>query len=250
MGVSEQHSTGVPGHSGALKKALADFMTAAETLEATLNSLSIGEMNPEAYQALGNALEKPLQHLHGTYDRYVAAALKEDGKNITCKKGCSACCRHYVSSVEPFEILGIHLRIRHAENYPDILFASHDRVTRFDKIFKEEQGKGEASEAKDRSLYRYFVRGLACPFLGKDGECGIYESRPMSCRMFFSETSPRFCAGTSLASPWNRNFQVELPDEAEEALARCSALLAGLEIPAELFAGVLEANALFGKYDV
>ena len=228
-----------------LETALEYFLDACKNLENSLAVLPAGDLNPGYYGLLEKALG-PLPTLHDAYDRYVASVLKAEGKNITCKKGCSACCRHFVTSVEPFEILALHLRIRKSERYPDQLFACHSRVTRFDQILKKE---GEDPEAEDRALYRYFLRGAACPFLEKNGECGIYESRPMSCRMFFAESPPRFCSGKNVVSPWNKNFQVELPDEAEEALARCSALLDNLELPAGLFSGVLEANALLGKYE-
>jgi hypothetical protein len=68
--------------------------------------------------------------------------------------------------------------------------------------------------------------------------------------MFFAESPPRFCAGKAIASPWNRNFQVEMPQEVEEALARCARSLEALELPDGLFPGLVAANALFGRYDV
>jgi Fe-S-cluster containining protein len=127
-----------------------------------------------------------------------------------------------------------------------LVISSYHKSGVYEKILKEE---GEDEEADDRALYRYFLRGQACPFLAKDGSCGVYEWRPMACRMFFAESSPRFCAGKALASPWNRNFQVELPEVAEEALARCSRLLESLELPEGLFPGMVAVNALFGRFD-
>jgi len=237
-----------------------DFVKSLESLEEGLKGLpspasprpsSIPSPVPfsigtDFYRDLGEILDRFLPPLHKAYDRYVAKVLQSEDRRITCKSGCSACCRHFVTSVEPFEILAIHLRIRNSAHYADLLFACHGRASQFERIL---QAEGEDGEAEDRALYRYFVRGAACPFLGKEGTCRIYDLRPMSCRMFFSESSPRFCTGTALASPWNRNFQVELPEAAEEALARCSALLAHLELPEGLFSGVLEANAIFGQYD-
>ena len=233
--------SGFPG----AKIVLEDFLSAAWGLEGGLQALH-QEVGPEFYLDLKGVLEKWLPPLYQAYDRYIAAELSTDGKNISCQKGCSHCCRHYVTSVEPFEILAIHLRIRSSEHYPDQLFASHARTTKFEQILKAE---GEDDEAEDRALYRYYLKGVACPFLEKEGTCGIYENRPMSCRMFFSESSPRFCEGKGVTSPWNKNFQVELPDVAEEALARCSELLAHLDLSVGLFAGVLEANALLGQYE-
>ena len=228
-----------------LPEAVESFLLTVGILEESLKSLP-ENVDGAYYQALEKALEN-VPAVHQAYDRYISAALVADGKNITCKKGCSACCRHFVTSVEPFEILALHLHIRKLEQYPDQLFACHSRVTKFDQLLKKE---GEDPEAEDRALYRYFLRGAACPFLKQDGECGVYENRPMSCRMFFAESPPRFCSGKEVVSPWNKNFQVELPDVAEEALARCSALLDNLDLPVGLFSGVLEANALFGQFEV
>jgi Fe-S-cluster containining protein len=143
--------------------------------------------------------------------------------------------------------LDMHLKTR--ADYADLIVASYNRTVVYDKILKAEQIEGSEEEADDRALYRYFTRGHACPFLEPDGNCGVYAWRPMACRMFFAESSPRFCSGKYLASPWNRNFQVELPDAAEEALARCSRLLEGLELPEELFPGIVAVNAEFGRYD-
>ena len=227
------------------KNALDDFLLAVGGLEISLQKLPPA-IGPEFYLNLKEVLNSGLTPLYEAYDQYLASQLVAEGKNITCKKGCSHCCRHYVTSVEPFEILAIHFLIRQLQQYPDLLFAAHARTSKFEQILKKE---GEDGEAEDRALYRYYLRGIHCPFLEKEGTCGIYEDRPMSCRMFFSESAPRFCEGKQVTSGWNKNFQVELPDEAEEALARCSELLAHLDLPVGLFAGVLEANALLGKYE-
>jgi len=198
------------------------------------------------YSSLIKMLETHMPQVWRAYDQFISHALKKDEKKITCSKGCSACCSHYVDSVEPMELLAIHLRIRNWEGYPALLEAFHKRATRFQSLHAEEGG-GE--DAEDRALFRYFRRGTPCPFLKTGGECGIYEFRPMSCRMFFAESPPRYCAGSGIATPWNKNFQVELPDAAEWALSQCSALLKEMELPEGLFAGLLEVNALVGKWD-
>src|SRR5690606_19414218 len=125
-------------------------------------------------------------------------ALRRENKAITCRKGCSACCRHYVSSVEPFELIALDRHLRSRPDYPDLVLASHNRAAVYHDILREEAAEKEPEEAEDRALYRYFLRGNPCPFLAKDGRCGVYERRPMSCRMFFAESPPRFCAGKAL----------------------------------------------------
>jgi len=224
---------------------LDEFLNAISVLQQELLSLP-QEIGLEYHQKLWEILQTRLPPLHQTYDRYVTSELATRENSISCGKGCSHCCRHYVTSVEPFEILAIHFQIRQRKDYPDLLFSSHARTTRFEQLLNKEGGD---VEAEDRALYRYYLRGIPCSFLEKDGTCGIYENRPMSCRMFFSESAPRFCEGNAVTSGWNKNFQIELPDIAEEALARCSEALANLNLPVGLFEGVLEANSLFGQYE-
>jgi Fe-S-cluster containining protein len=228
------------------KTATNSFLAAAADLESALANLP-SETGKPFYGMLEVISRRCLPPLYAAYDDYVAGVLQTGEKQAQCRSGCSACCRHYVTSVEPIEILAIHFHIHSLDQYPDLLFALHGRVAKFKQILVKEIAD---NEAEDRALHRYFLRGVPCPFLDKDEKCGIYASRPMACRMFFSASAPRFCAGKGIVSPWNKNFQVELPDEAEEALARCAGLLEGLELPEGLFAGLLEANALFGRYEV
>jgi Fe-S-cluster containining protein len=228
-----------------LDEALAVFLEELSLLEAAFKSLPV-RVDSVYYARLTAILKSRMPPFFAAYDAYVHAALDMEARPVTCSKSCSACCRHFVSSVEPFELAALHLHIRDNADYPDLLFASHRNSVLYEKLANEEAPDDEAT---DRALYRYFLRGKACPFLQKDGACGVYAFRPMSCRMFFAESPARFCAGKAVASPWNRNFQIELPEAAEEALARCSGYLEALDFPEELFPGVLAANALFGPYD-
>lgn len=227
------------------KKPLAELLRSIAILDQGLDSLPAPD-EPGYYPALAETLADALPGFYAAYDGYVAAALAADRRRVTCSGACSACCRHYVSSVEPFELVAIHSQVKSRPDYPDILIASHRNTMVYESIASEEEN-GET--ANDRALYRYYKRGRPCPFLEKDDMCGIYETRPMACRMFYSEASPRFCAGEAIASPWNRNFQVELPAVAEEALARCARRLEHLDFPEDLFPGLLAANERFGRYD-
>lgn len=246
------------------------LLTSVAELRHGIESLPEPE-DPAFYPGLAAVVTERLPALHAACDAWIASVLITDQRRITCSRTCSACCRHYVSSVEPFELIALDLRIKNRPDYADAIIASHARTVAYEAIVQEENlralessGTSESNPgtnpdtsdvdplelAEDKALYRYFVRGHACPFLQRDGACGVYEHRPMACRTFFAESSPRFCEGKALASPWNRNFQVELPQEVEEALARCSRLLEHLELPEGLFPGLVAVNALFGRHEV
>lgn len=197
------------------------------------------------YPALREAVDRALPPFHACYETYIRAVVATGESPIACTKGCGHCCSHYVSSVEPFELIRLHGRINRDPAYPSRLVAFHRRAA----LYRSLLGEGADEAADDRALYRYYLRDRRCPFLSAAGECGVYEDRPMTCRMFFSQSHPSLCRGRLTVSPGNRNFIVELPDDIEAMVARTSALLGDLGLSENLFEGLLETNALFGRFD-
>ena len=182
---------------------------------------------------------------YARYDAYVTAVLRTGRTAPACSSGCSHCCSHYVESVEPFELLFLHGRVRAEPEYPSRVIAMHRRVALFGTLRRESDGE----LAEDRALYRYYLRNQPCPFLGPGGACGVYASRPMSCRMFFSMSKPDLCKGRAVIDARNRNFLIELPEDIEADIARAGAALSRYALPESLFAGLVEVNAAFGRYD-
>jgi Fe-S-cluster containining protein len=188
--------------------------------------------------------------LYASYEACVGQVLITEGRRTSCSRSCSACCRHFVASVEPFELLYLDAHLKTRPGYAESVVSNYRKSTLYDELLDRERETGlPDEEADDRATYRYFLKGVPCTFLEPDGSCGVYAHRPMACRMFFAESPPRFCAGKAIASPWNRNFQVEMPQVVEEALARCARVLEHLELPDGLFPGLVAANGLFGRYD-
>jgi Fe-S-cluster containining protein len=233
----------------AVLAAEASLREAAEALEASLQ-LPLQDPPTEAcYRSLCAAVEAALPPFHARYDAWSAAVLATSPEKVHCAKGCGSCCAHYVSSVEPFELIRLHGRIREDAAYPSRLVGLHRRAALFNSLFRSLQDGRRDEEADDRALYRYYLRGLPCPFQKGNGECGVYEHRPMSCRMFYSLSHPSLCRGRASASPGNRNFILELPEDIEEILARASRRLGAYALSENLFEGLLEVNALFGAWD-
>jgi Fe-S-cluster containining protein len=225
------------------------LLTALAALKSGLEALP-DPQDPGFYPDLQRLLALRVPEIHAAYDRCVTDVLITEGRKPTCSRTCSACCRHFVASVEPFELLALDAHLKARPEYPETIISNHRKSLLYEDLLVGERKRGAPEEeADDRATYRYFLKGVPCTFLEADGSCGVYDHRPMACRMFFAESPPRFCAGKALASPWNRNFQVEMPQEIEEALARCSRLLENLELPDGLFPGLVAVNALFGRYD-
>jgi Fe-S-cluster containining protein len=218
---------------------------AAAGLKSALQRLASRADTREGYDALMSALEARMPGLYRCYDGYVSAVLATGESKVACSKGCSHCCSHYVTSVEPYELLFLHGRVRYHESYPSRVVAMHRRTALFKSLLNAKDG----DDAEDRALYRYYLRGSACPFLGEGGQCGVYESRPMSCRMFYSMSHPSLCKGKGVIDPGNRNFLIELPEDIEADLARAGSAFARFSLPESLFEGLLKANEAFGRFD-
>ena len=229
----------------AVRSAEESLREAAVSLEESLQVSLEGIEGDGLYPAARAALETSLPVFYARYEDYIRSVTATGIAKVTCSKGCGHCCSHYVSSVEPFELIFLHGRVRRDPAYPSKLVAFHRRAGLFNSLLEGRRDE----ESDDRALFRYYLRALPCPFLSAAGECGVYEARPMSCRMFFSQSHPSLCRGKAAASPGNRNFIVELPGDIEATLMRASAHLSAFELPESLFEGLLEANALFGRLD-
>jgi Fe-S-cluster containining protein len=232
------------GHPEVASKA-AELRASVAALKAICERSGAPPAHAEGYPALRAELEAVMPVFYAGYDAYVAAVLRTGESAPSCSRGCSHCCSHYVASVEPFELIFLHGRIAGGDAYPNQVIGLHRRTTLFHSLRRADEG----DLAEDKALYRYYLRGTPCPFLGPAGACGVYESRPMSCRMFFSLSDPAFCKGRAVVDPRNRNFLIELPEDIEADLSRAGAALSAYGLPEFLFEGLLEANGAFGRFE-
>ena len=148
-------------------------------------------------------LDEVLPLLRAIDDRAVDLAVRRSeakGKTVSCRKGCSACCRAQPVPVTPPEAYAL---LRLVENLPEPRRAEvrarfADRVQRLRDAgladrFLQIEGPGEVTkeELRDAAL-RYFRLGLACPFL-EDNACSIYEDRPFACREYLVTSPAEHC---------------------------------------------------------
>ncbi|MCG7964815.1 MAG: YkgJ family cysteine cluster protein, partial [Candidatus Thiodiazotropha taylori] len=137
-------------------------------------------------------------------DKVVEIGVKEaeqQGKCISCKKGCGACCSQLVpvSRAEGYNLLNL------IESMP----AERQQVirARFEQNIKVLKDAGvlqmmeQAVSNNDRMQLRevgvnYFRLNLPCPFL-EDQSCSIHRDRPLSCREFLVTSDPVHCADTN-----------------------------------------------------
>jgi Fe-S-cluster containining protein len=125
------------------------------------------------------------------------AESQRQGKHVSCRVGCAACCRQFIP-VSQHEARRI---ARLVANLPD------DRRREIEERFEHATGQLEQhglleravaadqleSEAQRAELgHAYFELGLACPFL-EDERCTIYCDRPMACREYLVTSPPEHC---------------------------------------------------------
>ena len=179
---------------------------------------------------------------------------RTQGRSITCRKGCDACCRAQPVPVTPAETLAIAQRVQAmpAARQAKVRARFADGVARLRQAgLYDTQLRVEPTTSPQQALAvtaTYFSLGLACPFL-EDGACSIHADRPFVCRQYLV-TSP----ATLCADPLNAPVAVvPMPLRPVSAMLKASTAVAGrpqLTVPlmlalvyAERHAGELQRTA-------
>jgi Fe-S-cluster containining protein len=114
--------------------------------------------------------------IHEVVDERVARmrATSKNGSEITCRKGCAACCHLHVD-VFPHE----------AEL---LLWVAKGLGVEIDWARLERQAPKD-----DDSWHELPKQDQRCVFLGDDNTCRVYEHRPGSCRKYHVLSAPALC---------------------------------------------------------
>ncbi|MGE5756093.1 MAG: YkgJ family cysteine cluster protein [Planctomycetaceae bacterium] len=127
----------------------------------------------------------------------VVASVEAQGRTISCRKGCGACCRQLVpiSEVEARRIRDL------VEGLPEPRRAAIK--ARFEEARRrlDEAGLLEILRHPDRSSAArrhslgmdYFALRIACPFLDEES-CSIHRDRPVACREYLVTSPAAHCA--------------------------------------------------------
>jgi len=116
-----------------------------------------------------------------------------EGKNVSCKAGCGACCSQAVpiSEMEAYYIADVvnampeprrtEIRERFARSL------RHFRETGWFEALRSRKGRTWAGA--EELVLEYFREYVPCPFL-ENGSCSIYEHRPRTCRTYDCRVFP------------------------------------------------------------
>jgi Fe-S-cluster containining protein len=143
----------------------------------------------------------------------------EQGKTISCKAGCGACCRQLVpiSQSEARRIAELIERLpepRRAEIRRRFA-AAEERLAAAGLLETLRETKDIGEDALRAIGMDYFRLGVACPFL-EDESCSIHRDRPLSCREYLVTSPAEHCRRPAAATI----DRVSLPVKVSGALLR------------------------------
>jgi len=145
--------------------------------------------------------EAMLPGLHQLANQVVGSVERKvdriDGVEISCRKGCGACCRQLVP-ISPPEARLLHLiveslpreaRVAMKRRFKDAALKLQDSG-----LLDKTMNYSTLTEEETLGLIReYFQLGIACPFL-EDESCSIHAHRPLICREYLVISPAKHCA--------------------------------------------------------
>jgi len=181
------------------------------------------------------------------------AHARDEGKEVSCRKGCTHCCRQLVP-VSPLEARRLADVVR---SLPEPRRAAiRDRFAeaaarlRAAGLVDPRGPKGRASlvssessasAAWDDVSRRYYALRIDCPFL-EDDLCSLYEERPLACREYNAVTDPALCEALDPAIEI-----VPRPSPMGEALTKATNELTGKKYAGIPLPLVMEWVSVHGK---
>jgi Fe-S-cluster containining protein len=146
-------------------------------------------------------LDEMLPALRAIDDKLIDAAVARHeaaGERISCRKGCSACCRTQPVPVTPPEAFAL---ARLVDALPEprrsavrAAFAAAVERLRAAGLYDTfmQRDPDITREAAIAAVRRYMTLALACPFLVDDA-CSIHAQRPFVCRQYLVTSPPELC---------------------------------------------------------
>jgi Fe-S-cluster containining protein len=163
------------------------------------------------------------------FEKYQHMVIEHSGHHVTCARGCTRCCFHWVEDVYSFEaeIVADYIRTNRAEQIDEIIekFSRDiEEVERLDLIVAEKLKKYSHEEGCERIdpvdllLASFYQLRRPCALLTDSGECGIYPVRPLTCRVYVSFSDPVYCDPDYINVSDVRTYLLDLQETASRLL--------------------------------
>jgi Fe-S-cluster containining protein len=138
-----------------------------------------------------------LQSLDDSFISGVTSQLSEDGRTVSCKAGCGACCRQMVPlSIFEAEALSAWIQTLPESRQQELARRFHEALLKLagtgliDRMVNEDW-LAETESARKLAL-DYLYQRVPCPFL-EDESCSIHPIRPLICREYLVTSPPEHC---------------------------------------------------------
>jgi Fe-S-cluster containining protein len=135
------------------------------------------------------------------YDAYIDHILAAEHWQPTCRRGCSACCRHELArGVGALEALAIYDRVHGWPDVDDLYRQCVENAAAFQRLLlgrleADPRPLGPDDERVLDAHLAYNALERPCAFLDRaTGACRIYPVRPLVCRFFFNFSPADWCA--------------------------------------------------------
>jgi Fe-S-cluster containining protein len=137
------------------------------------------------------------------YDKYIEYIISAEGWQISCRRGCSACCQHELArGVTALEAIAIYRYVRSWKDIETLYEHSGQNMVTFQQLLAAEiQADPRPLEPNDPRIVsahlQYNQLQRPCAFLDQEqGVCRIYPVRPIVCRFFFNLSPAEWCVPT------------------------------------------------------
>jgi len=136
------------------------------------------------------------QEMTNSFVAHAARQSESEGKAVTCKEGCWACCRHLIPVSE--------LEARYLADLVEAMPEPRrtELIRRFQRTLELLEETGLLEPLRDRSNQAkqslhdlgmaFFEHNIHCPFL-EDHRCSIHAQRPLACREHLVTSPPQNC---------------------------------------------------------
>ena len=123
--------------------------------------------------------------------------VEEEGRKISCRAGCGACCRQLVPIAEA-EARGVRDLVASLPEprRSQVKARFAEALLRLDAagLLAPLRARADWDNARRREIgLAYFRQGVPCPFL-EDESCSIHPERPLACREYLVTSPPEHCA--------------------------------------------------------
>ena len=177
--------------------------------------------NPEAF-------DHAFAAFYAAYDSYLSIINAE--MKPTCRNGCASCCFDNPHGVSGAELHYINRLIEQDSRYEGIRSKVALRRKEFELV--------AAQSSADPVQIRWKRQKRSCVFLDEEKRCGIYERRPVACRMFFSLTPREQCHPDHPLNAEAVNPHLEPSTAIKDFLKQISKVLGLSGLPTDFVSGL------------